>query len=163
MEIATKRSTRKRGPKQGPNVRLVRTSQNMTQEALAHEMNMSQSKISALELQDEIEADILKQLAKILGVPVEFLKNFVPEEFFNEYTINNNTFSSTSAENSNENINQQIVAEQENNITYNYPIDKLSELYDKLLLEKDKHINRLEEQINDLKKQVEELKAAVLK
>lgn len=50
----------------------------MKQEALAFELgdDWSQKKISRLEEHETVEEDILEQVAKILKVPVEAIKNF---------------------------------------------------------------------------------------
>jgi len=162
MEIAEKQETRGRKAKHGPNAKIARMCKNMTQDSLAFKMEMSQSKISALELQDEIDDATLDKLAAALEVPVDFLRNFVLEEAMSQYTIANNTFTNTSAENSNEKVTQQIVGEQEI-INHNYPLDDIKELYNKLLLEKDKQINKFEEQIEKLQQQLEELRTALMK
>ena len=50
----------------------------MKQEALAFELgdDWSQKKVSRLEEHETVEEDILEQVAKILKVPVEAIKNF---------------------------------------------------------------------------------------
>ena len=130
----------------GRNIRIVRTSQNVTQEDLAFRLNLSQSKVSALELDEVIEDAVLDRFATALNVPVNFLKNFEPEEVINSYNVYENEITMTQAENSQGDINVQKIIEKEENI-YN-PIDKVSELYERLLKEKDK-------QIDELKKEVE--------
>ncbi|MBF0651531.1 helix-turn-helix transcriptional regulator [Dysgonomonas sp. GY75] len=79
MEIATKTETGKRKAKHGPNVKIARICKNMTQDSLAFKMEMSQNKISVLELQDEIDDEALNKLAAALEVPVYSLRDFVPE------------------------------------------------------------------------------------
>lgn len=127
----------------GRNIRITRTCQNITQEDLAFRVNLSQSKVSALELEEVIEDAILDKFATALNVPVGFLKNFVPEEAMNIYnqTMSDPTLTNTSAENSNDTVTQQIVGEQEN--VYNYPINDIKELYERLLKEKDRQIEEL--------------------
>lgn len=125
----------------GRNIRIARTCQNITQEDLAFRVNLSQSKVSAFELDEIIEDVVLDKFATALNIPVGFLKNFEPEEVINSYNVYENEISMTQAENSQGDINIQKIIEQEENI-YN-PIDKVSELYERLLKEKDKQIEEL--------------------
>lgn len=151
MEVTTKRSARKRGPKQGPNARLIRIGRNMTQEYLAVLTGMSQSKISALELQDEIDDETLNKLAAALEVPVDFLKNFEMEEAISSYNANHNDtyeINQTNSDSATGNevirqkdvVQQKIVEKEENNY---YPLDKVTELYERLLKEKEQQIEEL--------------------
>ena len=75
----------------------------------------SQKRISLLEAKETIEEDILTQVASILKVPVEAIKNFDEEKAVN---IISNTFNDTSMLNA---------------VNYNptfKPIDKLIEVYE---------------------------------
>lgn len=134
----------------GRNIRIVRTSQNVTQEDLAFRLNLSQSKVSALELDEVIEDAVLDKFATALNVPVNFLKNFEPEEVINSYNVYDNEITMTQTENSQGDINVQKIIEKEENI-YN-PIDKVSELYERLLKEKDKQIDELKKEVEKLSK-----------
>lgn len=134
----------------GRNIRIVRTSQNVTQEDLAFRLNLSQSKVSALELDEVIEDAVLDKFAAALNVPVNFLKNFEPEEVINSYNVYENEITMTQTENSQGDINVQKIIEKEENI-YN-PIDKVSELYERLLKEKDKQIDELKKEVEKLSK-----------
>lgn len=62
----------------------------LKQEGLAYELgdDWNQKKISLLEQKEEIEPDILEQVAKVLKVPVEAIKNFDTEQAIQN--INNN-------------------------------------------------------------------------
>ncbi len=62
------------------------------QEGLALELgeDWNQRKISLLEQKEVIEQDLLEQVAKVLKVPVEAIKNFDEEKAIN--IISNNTF-----------------------------------------------------------------------
>ncbi len=132
----------------GRNVKIARTCENVTQEDLAFRMDTSQSKISALELQKVIDDDTLNKVAAALEVPVSFLKNFQPEDAVKQYTYNNYEAINATATADNSTINN-----------YNYPLEKITELYDKLLQEKDKQIDKLEKQLSSFQKQIDELKA----
>lgn len=63
---------------QGKNIILFREMQSMTQERLAYELGESWNveKIFLLEQQEIIENSLLKQIADILKVSVEAIKNF---------------------------------------------------------------------------------------
>jgi len=127
---------------QGRNVRIARTCGNVTQEDLAFRVEMSQSKISALELQEVIDDDTLNKVAAALEVPVSFLKKFQPEDAVKHFIYNNNGGVAT-----------------DNSTINNYPLDKIAELYDKLLQEKDKQLALYEKQFSSFQKQLDELKA----
>jgi transcriptional regulator with XRE-family HTH domain len=77
---------------QGRNVKRFREMLGIKQEALAIELgdDWNQRKVSLLEQKDVIEEDLLSQVAKVLRVPVEAIKNFDEEQVINIVT---NTFS----------------------------------------------------------------------
>lgn len=92
------------------------------QEYIANELNMTQQAVSKLEQKDEIEEEVLIKVAKILNVPTEAIKNLNDEATFN--IIANSYHDQSSAVNFQCNFN---------------PIDKVIELYERLLTaEKDK-------------------------
>ncbi len=70
----------------------------MKQEALAIELGVSQHTVSNIEKSTVIEADLLTQVAEILGVTPEAIENFSEEVVFN---IINNTFQNSSSNNNN--------------------------------------------------------------
>lgn len=65
----------------GRNIKRFREMMGIKQEALAHELgsDWSQKKISLLEQKEEVEEELLKQVAEILKVPTEAVKNFSEE------------------------------------------------------------------------------------
>lgn len=74
----------------GHNVRRFREMFGLKQEALAIELgpDWSQKKVSRLEENEVIDDDILKQVADVLKVPVDAIKNFSEEaavNFFNTF------------------------------------------------------------------------------
>jgi transcriptional regulator with XRE-family HTH domain len=101
----------------GRNISRIRELRQMKQEALAQAIGVSQQTISAIENSDTVEEDKLKQIAEALGVSVEGIKQFSEESVFN---IINNTFTDNSSNNNNYlcSIN---------------PIEKIIELYERLL------------------------------
>jgi hypothetical protein len=87
----------------------------------------NQRKVSLLEQKEVIEPDLLEQVAKVLKVPVEAIKNFDEEAAIN--VIGNNYH-----DNSTSNVNYHC--------TFN-PIDKIVELYDELVKSKKEKVEML--------------------
>ena len=80
---------------QGRNVKRFREMLGIKQEGLAYELgeDWTQKRVSLLEQKETIEQDILDQVAKILKVPVDAIKNFDEETAINN--IQNNYDNST--------------------------------------------------------------------
>ena len=76
---------------QGRNVKRFREMLGIKQEGLALELgeDWNQRKISLLEQKEVIEPELLEQVAKVLKVPVDAIKNFDEEQAIN---IVSNTF-----------------------------------------------------------------------
>ena len=70
---------------QGKNVKRFREMLGIKQEGLALELgdDWNQRKISILEQKEVIEPELLEQVAKVLKVPVEAIKNFDEEKAVN--------------------------------------------------------------------------------
>lgn len=105
----------------------------LKQEALAYELgyDWNQQKVSLLEQKETIEMDVLAQVAAILKVPVEAFENFDEEQAVN---IISNTFTSQDTSTMNA-INIQP--------SFN-PIDKMVELYERMLQQQKEMIEKLE-------------------
>src|SRR5258708_23663238 len=105
----------------GRNVKRFREMMSIKQEALAAELgdDWNQKKVSLLEQKEAIEDDLLGQVAKVLKVPVEAIKNFDEEKAI--YNIQNNYEGSTS------NFSGNYLC------TFN-PIDKVVELYNEKIV-----------------------------
>jgi transcriptional regulator with XRE-family HTH domain len=124
---------------QGRNVKRFREMLGMKQEALAQELgeDWTQKKISLLEAKEEIEPALLEQVAKVLKVPSEAIKNFDDEKAIN---IISSTFHDTSIANTNYSP------------TFNFnPVDKIVELYERMLKDKNEMIDRLEKMLQERK------------
>lgn len=69
----------------GRNIKRFREMMGIKQEALAHELgeDWSQKKISLLEQKEEVEEELLRQVAEILKVPAEAIKSFSEEAAIN--------------------------------------------------------------------------------
>ncbi|GLU54940.1 helix-turn-helix domain-containing protein [Dyadobacter frigoris] len=82
----------------GHKISRIRELRGLKQEALAFELKVSQQTVSKIEQSETVEEQILEQIAQILGVPVEGIKNFSEEAVFN---IIGNSFSDNSSNNNN--------------------------------------------------------------
>src|SRR5690606_10697310 len=100
----------------GRKISRIRELRGMKQDALAFELGVSQQTVSNIENSAAVEADLLAQVAKILGVSTEAIENFSEEAVFN---IINNTFQDNSSNNN-------------NYLCTVNPIEKMVELYDRL-------------------------------
>ena len=80
---------------EGRNVKRIREILGIKQEALAAELGLSQQAISALEQKEKIDDKILTDVAKVLKVPAEAIKNMTDDaaanfiNTFNDNSINN--------------------------------------------------------------------------
>jgi len=120
---------------EGRNVKRFREMLGVKQEALATGLgdDWSQKKVSLLEQKETIEPEILDQVAKILKVSPEAIRSF-SEEAANHFF---NTFYDHSG------FNYQC--------TFN-PLDKVMELYERLLASEKEKVQLLEKKINEGKK-----------
>ncbi|BFM43192.1 helix-turn-helix transcriptional regulator [Flavobacterium sp. CFS9] len=112
----------------GRKISRIRELKDMKQEALAQALGISQQSVSTIENSETIDEEKLKEVAKVLGVTVEAIKNFSEEAVFNYFNnIYDNDFSHSNG------------AIQSNNCSFN-PLDKVVELYERLVqAEKDKN------------------------
>ena len=126
---------------EGRNVKRFREMLGIKQDMLAFELgsDWNQQRISTLEQREKIDSDILEQVAAILKIPVEAIRNFDEEKAVN-------VISSTFNDNA---------AVFNNNPTF-HPIDKLMQLhdekialYERMLKEKDEMMGRLERLIGN--------------
>ncbi len=112
---------------EGRNVKRIREILGMKQEALAYDLGLSQQAISQLEQKEALDAEILGKIAAVLKVPVEAIKNFDEQAAIN---VISNTFHDNSANNVNYHC------------TFN-PLDKVVELYERMLKDKNEMIEKL--------------------
>ncbi len=115
MEATKKNQTMHTGQK----IAHVRKLRGVKQETVANELGISQAEFSNIENAETVDDNILNQIAEILNVPSEAIKNF--DESLAVYYINNKIENSTIQENGH-GIHQVFS-----------PIDKVVELYERLL------------------------------
>ncbi len=106
----------------GKNLQKVRVYLGVKQDALATDLGMSQQTISKIEQQEEIEEEVLARIAEVLGVSPELIKNFDEEKAI--YNINSNNYREATIS---EGATANAISQQVN------PIDKIVELYERLL------------------------------
>ena len=103
----------------GRNIARIRELKGMKQESLAAQLGVTQQTVSKMEQSEQMEDDKLKQVAEALGVTAEAIKGFDEDMAIN--IIGNTYHDSSSSFNA---FNYQC--------TFN-PIDKIVELYERLL------------------------------
>lgn len=121
---------------QGRNIKRFRDILGVKQEALAAELDMTQQAFSNLEQKEQIDEKTLNKVAAVLQIPVEALKNMTDEAAVN---IVANTFNSHDTSTS---------------ISYYpifNPIDKVVELYERMLKAEQEKVSLLQEALRDKK------------
>ncbi|MGL4326736.1 MAG: helix-turn-helix transcriptional regulator [Tannerellaceae bacterium] len=119
----------------GANVRRWREWRNINQDVLAEMIGVSQATMSGIEKKETIETETVEKIAKALDIPIEAITELGSASSINivSGTINGSTLGG-----SNHNINSP---------TFN-PIDKIAELYERLLKAEQEKISLLQEVLN---------------
>lgn len=112
----------------GRKIARIRELRGMKQETLAEELGISQQSVSSLEKSDTLEDEKLEEVAKALGVTKEAIENFNEDKAINYF----NNFHDASAGTFN------------SHCTFN-PIDKVVELYERLVKAEKEKVSYLEE------------------
>jgi transcriptional regulator with XRE-family HTH domain len=115
----------------GKKIERIRELRGMKQDTLAAALGISQQAVSKMESSEEIDEDRLSKVAEILGVTPDAIRNFSEDALFNN--INNNFHDNSSL------INYQF-----------NPIDKIVELYERLLKSEQEKVNMLQSLLNKL-------------
>ena len=119
----------------GHSIKRIRDMLGIKQETLAAELNMTQQAFSKLEQKEQIEDEMLDKIAKILHVSTEALKTMSEEatiNYINTFTDNENGHFFTQ------------------NCQYSFiPIDKIVELYERLVKAEQEKVALLEEQLKN--------------
>ncbi|WP_295843058.1 helix-turn-helix transcriptional regulator [uncultured Apibacter sp.] len=119
---------------QGRNIKRFREILGIKQEALAFDMGVSQSSISDYESKETLDDKVLEKIAGFLKVPVEAIKNFDENSAINVIA---NTF------NNHDHSNPQFASIINNSPNFN-PLDKMVELYERMLQQQKEMIEKLE-------------------
>ncbi|KAA0128278.1 helix-turn-helix transcriptional regulator [Chryseobacterium sp. SN22] len=120
---------------QGRNVKRFREMLGIKQETLAFDLNISQQKISLEEQKEIIDKDLLEKIAAIMKIPVEAFQNFDEEAVIN---IISNTF------NNHDHASPQFASVINNSPSF-HPLDKMVELYERMLQQQKEMIEKLEQ------------------
>ncbi len=120
----------------GHNLQRIRVYLGMKQEALAADLGLNQQAISKIEKQDEIEEGLLTKIAEVLGVSTEVIKDFDAEKAI--YNINSYNYKDATISDGTT-IVQQI-----------NPVEKIIELYERLLKSEQEKIELLKKSKNSL-------------
>lgn len=116
----------------GRKIERVRTIKGMKQETLSARLGLSQGTISKIEQSDEIDDEKLNQIAQVLGVTPDTIKNFDED-----VAVNNIQYNHDSANGS--------------QVTYQFnPLEKIEELYERMLESERSRVKALEEIIANL-------------
>lgn len=117
----------------GRKITKLRELKGIKQEDLAKLMKISQQAVSKLENKSEIDDETLKKIAESLGYTLEGIKEFNPDALI-------------------QSINQHCGNVNVAETLHINPLDKIIELYDKMLKEKDEIIATQKMEIESLKK-----------
>lgn len=125
---------------QGRNIKRFREMLGIKQEALAIELgeDWTQKKVSLLEAKETIDTALLEQVAGILKVPAEAIRNFDEETAM--VNIQNNYEGS--------NAHAGSVGVNYHECTFN-PLDKMVELYERMLKQQEVMIEKLEKLLQE--------------
>jgi len=125
METSTKSGKAHIGRK----ISRIRDIKGIKQDYLALELGVSQQTISKIEQSAEVDESTLEKIANILGISSDTIKNFSEEAVIN---VISSTFNDNASVNSNCSIN------------FN-PIDKIVDLYERLLASEREKIELLKD------------------
>ena len=143
----------------GRNIRRTRIEKNMNQEGLSELVHLSQPAVSKYEKMKVIDDEMLQRFARALNVPFDYLKTL--EEDAQTVVFENNTVNDSEQNTGGANISMGIVkSDTEDSINdsrvnnFN-PIDKITELYERLLKEKDEKYAALERRLQNIEKSLQ--------
>ncbi|MCP2026852.1 transcriptional regulator with XRE-family HTH domain [Flavobacterium sp. HSC-32F16] len=122
----------------GRKISRIRELKDMKQEALAQALGTNQQSISAMENSETIEDAKLAEVAKALGVSVEAIKNFTEENMINYF---NSFYDNSTSTGINGMFNP-------THCTFN-PLDKVIELYERMLQSEKEKAEYLEKLLKD--------------
>ena len=124
---------------QGANIRRWREWRNVKQDVLAEMIGVSQATMSGIEKKEIIDTEIVEKLAKALDIPVEAITELAKENSVNIFSGN---WSDQAT------LQQNIGGMATVAPTFN-PIDRVAELYERLLQSEQEKISLLQEVLHD--------------
>lgn len=123
-------ATREKRSNHGANVRRWREWRNMNQDVLAEQIGVSQTTLSSYEKKSTLEPEILDKIAKALNIPVEAITELDNDTSINIFSGNWHDNASANGYVKSQNFN---------------PIDKVVELYERLIQAEKEKVTLLEE------------------
>ncbi len=127
---------------QGRNVKRFREMLGIKQEALAFDLGgeWNQKKVSLLEQKEVIDEPLLKEISELLKIPVEAFQNFDEEKAINVIanTFHDSAVANTFREQSQVNFH----------CSFN-PLDKMVELYERMIQQQKEMMEKLEKLLQD--------------
>ncbi len=128
---------------EGRNVKRFREMLGMKQDALAYELgdDWNQKKISLLEQKETIDASLLQQISAVLKIPVEAIQNFDEEQTVNVIA---NTYSFQDFK------DNAVASGFSYQPTFN-PLDKVMELFERLLASEREKVELMKEILDKIK------------
>lgn len=113
----------------GENTRMFRKMRNWDQGELAERAGISQSSISNYEKDEKLADDVIEKLAKALGIDPIYIKEKTQDDIFSYFIGNLNGAGSTN------------IVGNDIDTCHIHPLNKISELYDALLKEKQEQLD----------------------
>ena len=145
----------------GRNIRRTRVEKNMNQEGLSELVHLSQPAVSKYEKMRVIDDEMLQRFARALNVPFDYLKTL--EEDAQTVVFENNTVNDSEQNTGGAKISIGTVksytedtdSSNDNRVNNFNPIDKITELYERLLKEKDEKYAALERRLQNIEKSLQ--------
>lgn len=131
----------------GHNLHLFRERAGLSQTDLAKKIKKTQQYISQLEQSEVIEPDVINILAQALDIDPQYISDWTTDNSTNVFNVENGQGSNFGINNYEEVYNNTV-----------YPIDKVCELYERMLNEKDAKIKEIEDAIKELKAEISNIK-----
>ena len=145
----------------GRNIRRTRVEKNMNQVGLSELVHLSQPAVSKYEKMRVIDDEMLQRFARALNVPFDYLKTL--EEDAQTVVFENNTVNDSEQNTGGAKINIGTVksytedtdSSNDNRVNNFNPIDKITELYERLLKEKDEKYAALERRLQHIEESLQ--------
>ena len=145
----------------GRNIRRTRVEKNMNQEGLSELVHLSQPAVSKYEKMKVIDDEMLQRFARALNVPFDYLKTL--EEDAQTVVFENNTVNDSEQYTGGAKISLGTVKSYtedsdnsvDNRVNNFNPIEKITELYERLLKEKDEKYAALERRLQNIEQSLQ--------
>ena len=145
----------------GRNIRRTRVEKNMNQEGLSELVHLSQPAVSKYEKMRVIDDEMLQRFSRALNVPFHYLKTL--EEDAQTVVFENNTVNDSEQNTGGAKISIGTVksytedtdSSNDNRVNNFNPIDKITELYERLLKEKDEKYAALERRLQHIEESLQ--------